>query len=110
MIERMKSKKIIGFFVSALTKDGFDALKNEMLSKMNIIRIYLKEPGKKAKDLPLVLKQGARIKDVAEGIFKGFSRSVRQTKITGPSAKFPNQKVGLEHQVKDKDTVEFHTR
>ncbi len=110
IMERMRSRKIQGIFLSALTGENIGELKNEMIEKMDIVRVYLKEPGKPFKDVPLVLKQGSRVKDVAEGIFKGFSRSVRETRITGPSAKFPNQRVGLDHKVKDKDVVEFHTR
>ena len=48
-------------------------------------------------------------KDVAEKIFHGFSKQIKETFVTGPSSKFPNQKVGLKHEVKDQDTVEFFT-
>ena len=46
------------------------------------------------------------LKDVAEKIFHSYSKKVKFAKITGPSSKFPNQKVGLKHVVKDKDIVE----
>lgn len=108
--ERMKSKKIHGVMISTFSGEGLDELKSLMLRSMGVIRIYLKEPGKQAKDKPLVLREGATIRDVAEGIFKGFSKSVRETRLTGPSGKFPNQRVGLEHKVKDLDVVEFHAR
>ena len=58
----------------------------------------------------MVLKDGSTVRDVAEGIYKGFSLKVKETRLTGPSGKFPNQKVGLNHEVKDKDVVEFHCR
>ena len=70
----------------------------------------MKEPGKSVKSEPMVLKQGSTVCDVAEGIFKGFSRTVVETRVTGPSGKFSNQRVGMGHEVKDKDVVEFHTR
>lgn len=106
----IKSKKIDGFIVSAFKDAGILELKKKMFSVMDVVRIYLKEPGKEAKGEPLVLKPGATIREVGEHIFKGFSKTVKETRITGPSGKFPNQKVGMEHVVRDKDVVEFHTR
>ena len=50
------------------------------------------------------------LKNVAEKILKGFSEKVRETKIWGPSSKFPGQKIGLKHKLKDLDVVEFRTR
>ena len=76
---------------------------------MGVIRVYMKEPGKAATTIPAVLPVGSNVKDVAEGIFHGFFRTVRETRVTGPSAKFANQKVGLTHVLKDRDVIEFHT-
>ena len=108
---RMKSRKIDGVVVSALTGKGVEELKEKMFSETGMIRIFLKEPGKEAnREKPLVLYEGATIKEVAENILKGYSRNVKETKVTGPSSKFPNQRVGLAHKVKDKDVVEFRAR
>ncbi|PIZ81667.1 GTP-binding protein, partial [Candidatus Pacearchaeota archaeon CG_4_10_14_0_2_um_filter_30_11] len=46
----------------------------------------------------------------AEKILKGFSRKVVETKIWGPSSKFGGQIVGLNHELKDMDIIEFKTR
>lgn len=110
LLARMKSKKIDGVVVSVLNENGLEELKEKMFSVMGIIRIYLKEPGRAKKDKPMVLQTGASLRDVGEGIFKGFSKTVREVRISGPSSKFANQRVGLKHKVKDKDVVEFHTR
>jgi len=111
LISRMKSKRIDGYIVSAKTSEGLDELKGRLLKETGRIRVYLKEPGKGVnKNKPLVLKEGSTIKDVAEHILKGFSKTVKIVKISGPSSKFANQVVGLSHKVKDLDIVEFHTR
>jgi len=47
---------------------------------------------------------------VAEKILKGFSEKVKETKIWGPSSKFPGQIVGLNHKLRDLDVVEFKTK
>ena len=57
----------------------------------------------------MILEEGVTAKDVAEKIIKGMSSKVRKTRIWGPSSKFPGQMVGLEHALKDKDTIEFQT-
>ncbi len=107
---RIKSQKIKGFLISAQTGEGLYQLKKAMIEVMEVIRVYTKEPGKQPAKDPVVLKKGSIVKDVAECILKGFSLKVKETKVTGPSAKFTNQKVGLAHIVKDLDIVEFHTR
>ena len=109
LVERMKSKRINGVIVSSETEMGIDVLRQLMFREMGVVRIYTKEPGKERTKEPIVLKEGATIKDVAECILKGFSGKVKETRLTGPSGKFPNQKVGLSHRVKDLDVVEFHT-
>jgi ribosome-interacting GTPase 1 len=54
------------------------------------------------------MKIGSTVDDLAKKIF--FSGvKIKETRVTGPSSKFPNQTVGLKHILKDKDIVEFHT-
>lgn len=107
--ERCKSKRLSYVFVSTLSGQGLFDLKRKIFEGMGVIRVYMKEPGKIASSFPAVLSVGSSVRDVAEGIFHGFSRTVKETRVTGPSAKFSNQKVGLSHILKDKDIVEFHT-
>ena len=108
--ETFKSKKIPGILISSFTNEGIEELKTLIIKDTGMIRIYTKEPGKQHSPNPLTLKNGSTIKDVAESIRTGFSKQVKEAKITGPSSKFPNQKVGLTHILKDLDIVEFHTR
>jgi len=108
--DRIRSKKIEGLVVSAEGGEGIDELKGKMFSKMGVIRVYTKEPGKVKAEKPIVLKAGSSVHDAAEEILKGFSLKVRETRLTGPSGKFPNQIVGLSHKLRDLDVVEFHIR
>ncbi len=104
---RMKSKRINGVLISCVTGEGIDDLKGKIFGTMGVIRVYTKEPGKKPSPDPVVLPEGATVKDVAEKIVKGFARRVKEARLTGPSGKFSNQRVGLKHICKDKDVVEF---
>ena len=106
----IKSKKIPALIVSALVENNIEELKNLILKNMAVIRVYTKEPGKTPATQPCTLPVGATVRDVAESILKGFSKRVKETRLTGPSSKFPNQRVGLSHVLKDLDIVEFHTK
>lgn len=108
--ETLKSKRYNFVLTSAYTKEGIEELKEKILNSYDIIRIYTKHRGKeKDKDIPVILKQNSTLEDVAEKILRGYSKKVKYAKIWGPSSKFPGQKVGLKHLVKDKDIVEFVT-
>lgn len=104
------SKKHNFILISTRTKENFDELKKKIFQSFNKIRIYTKEPNKEKTEKPIILEPNSTIKDVAEKILKGLSNKVRETKIWGPSSKFPGQKVGLQHKLKDLDVVEFKTR
>lgn len=107
---RCASKKVDVVFTSSVTGEGIEQLKSRVFLTMDSIRVFTKEPGKSPSPLPIVLPHKSTVFDVAESIRKGFARTVSETRVTGPSAAFENQKVGLKHVLKDKDVVEFRTR
>lgn len=107
----LSSKKYNFVLVSTDTEEGLEILKNKMLQSFKILKIYLKEPDKsEPSKIPMTIKSPATIKNIAEKIGKNFLASVKEIHIWGPSSKFPNQKVGLNHELKDNDIVEFKTR
>jgi len=106
----LQSKKYQFVIVSSLTGEGLEELKEKLFYSFEKLRIYTKEPGKEKSKRPIILEPGATTREVAEKILKGFSQKVRETKIWGPSSKFPGQIVGLNHKLKDLDVVEFKTR
>lgn len=108
--QTIKSKKLNAVPISTINNHNIESLKSSILKSMDVIRIYTKEPGKPKSDNPVVLPLYSTVRDVAESIRKGFSQTVKETKLTGPSSKFPNQKIGLDHVLKDLDIIEFHTR
>jgi ribosome-interacting GTPase 1 len=89
--------------------EDLTTLKEEIWAKTGKIRIQTKTAGKIAPK-PVVLKQGATVKDLAENIHKDFIRNFKYAKIWGSSAKFPGQTAGMEHKLKDKDIVEIFTK
>jgi len=107
--ETLKSKKYNFVLTSTKTDEGLDHLKEKIFKSFNMIRVYTKHANKKQDNIPVVLHPNSTLKDVAEKILHGYSKKVKYAKITGPSSKFLEQKIGLTHVVKDRDVVEFIT-
>ncbi|MEK6875745.1 MAG: GTPase [Nanoarchaeota archaeon] len=111
--ETLKSKRYNYEIISIKEKQNIDSLKEKIFKSFKKIRIYTKEPGKsfeQKNERPIILAPGSIIQDVAEKILKGFSNKVKETRIWGPSSKFPGQIVSLKHELKDLDIVEFKVR
>jgi len=110
---KSKFKKYPFVLISTKSNHGIDELKETIFRSFDVIRVYTKEPGKefnKARQRPMILLPNSTVNDVAEKILKGFGSKILQTRIWGPSSKFPGQIVGLKHKVKDLDVVEFKTK
>ena len=106
----LASKKYNFILISVKEKENLEELKEKLFQSFDKIRVYTKEPGKEKSPKPIIMKPDSTLKDIAEKILKGFSEKVKETRIWGPSSKFPGQKIGLQHKLKDLDVVEFKTR
>ncbi len=95
---------------SAKLKRGFEELGKILFKELELIRVYTKQPNGRVSDKPLILKKGATVYDVAERIHKKFLEAFQYAKIWGPSAKYPGERVGLDHVLEDGDIVEIHAR
>ena len=105
----LRSKRYNFVLINPKTKQGFEELKEKLFESLEKIRIYTKEPGKSKSEKPMILEKNAMVLDIAKKVLKN-KNSLKETKIWGPSSKFPGQVVGLTHQLKDLDVIEFKTR
>ncbi|MDP4012248.1 MAG: GTPase [Candidatus Nanoarchaeia archaeon] len=83
--------------------------------KLDIIKVYTKQPGKKPDYPPMAMDKNSTVRDVAERIHKDFLAKIGRhgsggtwARIFGNSAKFKGQKVGMDHSLADDDIVELH--
>ncbi len=104
----LQSKRYNFCMLSCKTHEGTDILKNKLIENSNVLRIYTKQPGKRPDKDPVLMKPGSTVQSLAKKVFHSDIK-IKETRITGPSSKFPNQTVGLKHILKDLDIVEFHT-
>jgi uncharacterized protein len=84
-------------------------LKELIFTKLDFMRVYLKEPRKEA-DLkePLIIRRGSSIRDVCNKLHRDFPKRLRFARIWGKSARHPAQKLSLKHILQDKDILEIH--
>jgi uncharacterized protein len=107
-IEKKIGKDFIG--ISAQEDINIELLKEKIYNKLDLIRIYTKTRFGETDDEPMVIKNGSTIRQVCMGIHRDMVRDFKYALIHGPSAKFDNQRVGLNHKVKDGDLVQIFTR
>ncbi|MDE1860589.1 MAG: 50S ribosome-binding GTPase [Candidatus Micrarchaeota archaeon] len=92
--------------ISAAAGTNIDALKEEVFTKLDLLRIYLKpRDGEADMQKPMVLNGNGTVMDVARKINSKTAKNVKFAHVTGRSAKFSNQRVGIEHRLADKDIV-----
>ena len=104
----LKLKKKFGekvILVSTYTGEGIGTLKKRIWSETDLVRIYTDESSE-----PMILEKGCTIEDLVKAIHKKLFDGFKDAVINGPSAKFPNQKVGLNHVLEDGDRVKVNSR
>ena len=104
--ERSISKDMVVIPIAAKDGKGIDNLKHAIFAHLELLRVYMKPVGKQADfQEPLILRKGQTIEDACKKLHRDFVRKFRYATVTGPSAKHPSQKVGLDHQLCDQDVL-----
>ena len=101
--EKFQGYKVLG--ISTVTKEGIQSLKDAIWEVSGLIRIY---PFNQSE--PVILDENSTIRDFASKIHNNLVKSFRFARVTGKSAKFPRQQVGLGHTLSDGDIVEIVTK
>ncbi len=96
-------------YISALEGKGVEKLKRRIFEELELIRVFLRPKGEKADDEPMILKRDATIKDICKKLHSDFEENFRYARIWGPTAKFPKQRVGMDHELEEGDTVRIIT-
>lgn len=97
-------------YISAEEGEGMEELKKRIFDELKLIRVFLRPKGEKSDDEPMILKKGSTIEDICNKLHSDFKENFRYARIWGPTAKFPKQRVGMDHQVKEGDTVRIITK
>lgn len=108
-----KTKKEINADITVSAEQGLnlEPLKELIFQRLNFMRIYMKEPRKNADlEQPLIITRNSTIRDVCTKLHRDFVDKFKFARVWGTSAKFPAQKVMLNHQLQDRDVLEIHLR
>ncbi|MBI2010659.1 MAG: 50S ribosome-binding GTPase [Candidatus Colwellbacteria bacterium] len=81
---------------------GIQSLRDAIWRNLELVRINVG-----GRERPVVLARGAAVRDVLDEIFHDATQP-HTIKISGPSAKFSDQQIGLEHVLYDGDALEIH--
>lgn len=92
------------------TQKDLGEIKNKIWENLNLIRIFTKTPGKEKDWPPVAMKNDSTINNLALVIHKDFLRKFKYARVWGNSAKFPGQRIGLDHVLEDNDIIEIHTK
>ena len=98
--------------ISADKKVNTELVKDLIFDRLDLIRLYCKQIGKKADmDVPLIMRRGTTLHDMCQKLHKDFVEKFRFAKIWGTSVKFNAQPIlKLKHILHDKDVVELHLK
>lgn len=91
--------------ISAETGLGLDTLKDAIYDKLRLIRIYTKPRLGAADTVPMMMRSGSTVGDACDILHRELRMLFKYSQIWGPSAKFPGQKAGLDHVLKDGDVI-----
>jgi ribosome-interacting GTPase 1 len=97
--------------ISAYEEGNLEALKDLVYQELDLIRIYLKPQGGDADmEDPLVVRRGSTVGDVCDHLHREMRDRFRYAQVSGDSSEFPDQRVGLDHQLADEDILTLITR
>ena len=99
-------------FVSAEKEQNVTELRDLLFSRLNLIRIYMKEYGKKPDmDEPLIIRAPATVRNVCQAIHRDFTRKFRYAKVWGKSVRHAGQIIRtLDKAVADGDIIEIRVK
>ncbi|VVB99309.1 putative GTP-binding protein EngB [uncultured archaeon] len=99
--------KSLGFSfvpVSAEKGKNIEELKKAIFDGLRMMRVYTK-PRMEEADLkePMMMRTGATIEDACNRLHRDLARDFKYALVWGKSAKFPGQKVGIQHVLQEGD-------
>jgi small GTP-binding protein len=94
--------------VSAKEKTAIETLRQEIVTLLDVVRIYSKLPAHEPElNNPFVLQRGKTLLDFAKVVHKDFADSLKFARVWG-SNKFDGQRITKDYILEDKDIIELH--
>lgn len=84
--------------------------KDASWNMLDLIYCYTKQPGKLKDYPPVAMKKRSTVKNLASFVHHDFVKKFKFARIWGKSVKHNGSNVGMEHELKEGDIVEFHLK
>ncbi|MEM3206624.1 MAG: TGS domain-containing protein [Halobacteria archaeon] len=85
-------------------------LVREMWQRLGLIRVFLRPQRGKVSPRPMVLPAGATLRHLCRAVHTTMEQEFRYALLRGPSARHPDQRVGLDHRLAEGDQVTLVTK
>jgi ribosome-interacting GTPase 1 len=107
IVREMFEPKFPIHVISAERGDGLPELRTKLFERLELIRIYGKQPGKPPDmTAPFTVPVGGNVLDFAEKVHSDLAEGLKAAKVWG-SAAYDGQTVKRDHVLRDKDVVEL---
>jgi len=93
--------------ISATNKINIELLKERIYDDLGVITVYLKPRTGGEQLKPMILGKGATVGDAAKKFHTQIVDELKCATITGPSAHFANERVGVAHNLSGGDVITF---
>jgi small GTP-binding protein len=106
--EDIKKRYAISVIPISITEEkNIEELKERVYGNLGLMRVYLKPELKKEAGESITIPRGSNVREVARRLHTKLVNEIRCAYVSGSSVKFSNQRVGVEHVLKDGDTITF---
>ena len=106
--EEIKKKHGIEVVPISITRNlNIESLKESIYNNLDLMRVYLKPELKNEDATPMTIQKNSTVKEVARKLHTKLVNELKCAYVSGSSARFPNQRVGVDHILKDGDTITF---
>jgi small GTP-binding protein len=96
--------------VSSTNNIGLENISSALFKSLGILRVYTKEVGGEPAKKPIIMKEGARVLDVAKIIHSHLYKNFKHARVWGRSVNYKGERVGADHEILDKDVVEIRIK
>lgn len=107
-LKRAASPRKVHALSCEKTPDLTQFIGQKLFDLLNITRIYTKEPGKGKATIPIVSQGELTVGELAKTIHNDFYDRFKFARIWGPSARFDNEKVGIDRGLKDGTVIQLY--
>ncbi len=96
--------------ISLKKRGRLQVVGGELFRTLGIIRVYTRVLGGDVAKKPIIVREGAKVLDIAKIVHSQFYHNFKHARVFGKSVKFNGERVGAEHELADGDIVEIRIK